>query len=125
VREHFDLDRMNLLGISWGSALVTLYAAEYPDRIGRLILLPMRARRDPDVPEGASQPPVVLDEEVKARLAELRATWETAADPVEVCEQYWSILAPLLLHEPDRMRGDFCDEPAEVLRYTWNALLGR
>jgi proline-specific peptidase len=119
LRVHFGLERMNLLGISWGSALVALYAAEYPQRIDRLVLVPMRARKNPGVPEGAREPPVTLGDEISAQISELRSRWETAEDPVAVCEKYWSILTPLLFYKPQQMRGSFCDEPADVLRHTW------
>lgn len=38
VRRHFGLERLTLLGHSWGSALAVLYAARHPDRVERLIL---------------------------------------------------------------------------------------
>ena len=46
VRVHFKLEHVNLLGHSWGAAVAALYAARYPDRIGRLLIvdgIPLRA----------------------------------------------------------------------------------
>ncbi len=37
--EHWDLDPVTLLGYSWGAALALLYAASYPERVGRLALV--------------------------------------------------------------------------------------
>ncbi|MCP4573678.1 MAG: gamma-glutamyltransferase [bacterium] len=38
VRRHFGLERMNLLGHSWGGILAMHYAREHPDRLQSLIL---------------------------------------------------------------------------------------
>lgn len=38
VREHFGLDRVDILGHSFGGLLAMRYAMDYPDRVGRLIL---------------------------------------------------------------------------------------
>ncbi|MCH8328210.1 MAG: alpha/beta fold hydrolase [Candidatus Marinimicrobia bacterium] len=38
VRAHFKLDKVNLLGHSWGAHLATIYAIKYPERVGKLIL---------------------------------------------------------------------------------------
>ena len=48
VRRHFGIDQMTLLGHSWGGALATLYAAQYPQHVERLILNgPMPPARTP------------------------------------------------------------------------------
>ena len=39
VRRHFQLERMALLGHSWGAGVAALYAGRYPERIGRLIIV--------------------------------------------------------------------------------------
>ncbi|WP_205857067.1 alpha/beta fold hydrolase, partial [Phytoactinopolyspora endophytica] len=39
LREHLGLERVDLLGHSAGGTLAVLYAARYPDRIGRLVLV--------------------------------------------------------------------------------------
>jgi proline iminopeptidase len=39
LRERWRLDRVTLLGYSWGGLLAVLYALEHPDRIGRLGLV--------------------------------------------------------------------------------------
>ena len=38
VRKHFKLEKMSLIGNSWGGLLASLYAVEHPDRIERMIL---------------------------------------------------------------------------------------
>ena len=39
VREHFKLDKVVLLGHSWGTVLALEYALRYPQRVSRLILM--------------------------------------------------------------------------------------
>src|SRR5207237_10355911 len=47
LRKHWAIDRLALLGYSWGGLLAVLYALEYSDRVGRLALVapaPLTAR---------------------------------------------------------------------------------
>ncbi len=44
LQEHLGLARIDLLGHSHGSLVALLYAARYPDRIGRLVLVAVGAR---------------------------------------------------------------------------------
>ncbi|HEY0866717.1 MAG TPA: alpha/beta fold hydrolase [Fimbriimonas sp.] len=39
IRRHFGLDRLDLLGHSWGAILALEYALRHPDRVSRLILM--------------------------------------------------------------------------------------
>src|SRR5215207_4333902 len=38
VRQHFKLDKITLLGNSWGGLLVSLYAVVHPDKVERIVL---------------------------------------------------------------------------------------
>lgn len=47
VRLHFGMERLTLLGHSWGAAVAALYAMRHPQRVERLVLVgPMPLRRD-------------------------------------------------------------------------------
>src|SRR5690242_9154729 len=39
LRDHWQLERLTLLGYSWGGLLAVLYALEHPDRVARLALV--------------------------------------------------------------------------------------
>lgn len=39
LRKYFGLRTMTLVGLSWGSGLAALYAAQYPDRVSRMTLV--------------------------------------------------------------------------------------
>jgi proline iminopeptidase len=48
LREHFGIQKMSLIGISWGSVLAALYADAHPERVGRIVFLdPMWAANKP------------------------------------------------------------------------------
>jgi len=47
VRVHFGLERLTLLGHSWGAAVAALYAMRHPQRVDRLVLVgPMPLRKE-------------------------------------------------------------------------------
>ena len=121
VRKHFGLEKMKLLGISWGSLLAALYGSEYPERVERLLLLPTLARQNPEPPETTDWTDQLSSEE-RERINELMRIWVDAEDPVSVCREYWNIIHPYNFADPDnfsQMRSDFCDEPPEALRKTF------
>lgn len=39
IRQHFSLDKINLMGHSWGGLLAMWYAKTYPDKLKRLMLI--------------------------------------------------------------------------------------
>ena len=39
LRSHFKMEKVTLLGHSWGTGVAALYAERYPDRVGQLILV--------------------------------------------------------------------------------------
>lgn len=113
VRRHFGLERVSLLGKSWGSGLAALYASEHPDRVDRLVLLTMRARHDAPTPPELRPPEP--DTAVARRLADMRAAWDDVEEIVAHCRMYWDLLT----------RGsagyravweDMCEEPPEAVR---------
>ena len=122
LRQHFGAERIDLLGVSWGSALAVLYAHGHPQHVNRIVLFPMRARAQPEIPPGVSPPTAVLTPKEQARLRELRAKWEHAENPIAICQEYWAINARAMFYDPrlaNSRKGRFCDEPPEVLRNTW------
>jgi pimeloyl-ACP methyl ester carboxylesterase len=71
LRVHLDLDRMDLLAHSAGAVLATLYAAGYPERLSRLILV---------TPGLAAVGVEGTEEQLRAALARLAAEpWYPAA----------------------------------------------
>jgi proline iminopeptidase len=109
VRQRFGIKRLKLFGWSWGSGLASLYAAEFPEHVERMFLLPMRVRHNPEPPSSWM---ARLDRTDQARMVELQSMWEEANDPLAVCREYWSIVLPMYLGDSTvvrHMRADFCD----------------
>lgn len=128
LRDHLRISRMHLFGVSWGSVLAVLYAQRHPDRVQRLVLLPMRARQSPEVPADPEPSAPAPDSAQQSRMQELLRTWPAAADPVPVCEEYWRLQLPFFFARPERvsrMQGSFCEEPPETLRHSWTVSAAR
>ncbi len=122
LREHLRINRMHLFGVSWGSVLAARYAQQHPDRVRRMVLLPMRARQNPEVPANPEPLAPKPDSAQQRRIEELQRAWAATSNPVPVCEEYWRLQLPFFFARPERasrMQGSFCDEPPETLRPSW------
>ena len=133
VRRHFGIERLTLLGHSWGPAVAALYAARYPERVGRLIIVDA-------VPTTAAQFAPVFermdarrDSATRTRVDVLRAA--KLADPGDAaaCRAYYAVwFLPAFADGAAlrRSRGDFCAGSREALankvrnvdRYTLQSL---
>ena len=117
VREHFRLERMTVIGESWGSGLALLYATTYPKRVSRILFLgpmpptkTMMTRRFDQVNERTG---------FYQRLADMRRAMPSAPDPVAVCRALFAeYLKPYFVDQTaiSRRRGSSCDAPAEGVR---------
>jgi proline iminopeptidase len=122
IRRHFGLEKMSLLGNSWGGLLISLYAAAHPDRVERLVL------------HSAAEPTIGLMREfaglIGGRIAPARRErfrvvsnpryWVESKDPRAVCREFFSIILPAYLSKPERasrFRGDVCSGSEEAVRY--------
>jgi proline iminopeptidase len=138
VRQHFDIERMNLYGNSWGGLLVAAYASAHPERVERLIV------------HSAAPPTVELIAQMGASLtaraerryspADLRrfARWfdpeahAAAENPLQMCREWQRMLIPIMMQNPDtypRFRGDLCFGGDEAIRQqqivnqqVWNSM---
>ncbi|MCK4822067.1 alpha/beta fold hydrolase [bacterium] len=120
LRQHFGIERMKLIGVSWGAALASLYTDKHPNNVERMILAPPRVRRKPD--PDCSSTKSKIDSVSQARISELLSIWKEAEDVKAVSQEYWSILLPAYYGEEAfrKMKSDFSDEPLEALRVTWD-----
>jgi proline iminopeptidase len=120
VRKFFGLQRITLLGHSWGAGLAIEYALRYPRRVDRLIMVaamePRRAAYDDQF-----QANVVrwMDEKTRAELAALSDSMSNAPDIIGTCRRFFALLIRGYYADPARItwsRGDPCADPPEAIR---------
>jgi proline iminopeptidase len=126
VRTHFKLDKVTLLGNSWGAILIAFYAVAYPDKVERMIL------HSPGEPTKSFM--VKADEEMQLRLnqqfsAEQKKryafvsnhqNWIKAENPKAVCREFYQLLLPFYVSKPEnvaRLKGDVCSGSDDAVRY--------
>ena len=121
VRRHFGARRIALIGLSWGSALATFYAAAHPENVSRLMLLgPMPIAKDPFDQQRWAAVASAAGPELMERRRRLSQEMQAANSPDEVaalCRRLQQE-APLPYSlDPARRRSpNACDYPAEVIR---------
>lgn len=138
VRNFFKLDKMKLLGNSWGGVLISFYAAAHPEKVERMIL------HNPGEP--TKQLLIEAAEEIQQRIqqrynAEQRKrfafvanpqTWVKAKDPRAICREFFQLLIPTYVAKQEsiaKFKGDTCSGSEEAVRYQqvinmriWNSL---
>jgi proline iminopeptidase len=94
LRRHFGLERVSLLGHSWGAAIVALYAMRFPERLERFVILD-------GVPTTRSELVTTFQQlEASRDTTELREMqrWRQArlADPGDAaaCRAYYVLMVP-------------------------------
>jgi proline iminopeptidase len=71
IRKELNIDKLNILGHSWGAVLATHYASRYPDRVKRIIFSnPAMLSRDYDQDAAAlvKQKSIAADSIDRARI---------------------------------------------------------
>lgn len=133
IRRHFGIDRLNILGHSWGAALGARYVRAHPDKVSQLIMVsPGPVRIDPYDAMFIPRVTAWMDD---TQLAEFESLFNTFVegkgdDILALCREFTNIFKrgyfydPLDLETFARMRGDICSAPEAALRNTWtvNAL---
>ena len=126
VRTFFKLDRMTLIGNSWGGLLISFYAAAHPGRVERMIL------HNPGEPTKAFA--LEAFDEISARIGSRYhgeeakryafvsnpKNWVKAQDPRALCREWFTMLLPTYVRKEEavaRMKGDVCAGPEEAVRY--------
>jgi proline iminopeptidase len=117
LRRHFGLERITLLGYSFGGLLAGLYAIEHPERVERMVLV---AALGPTIATSrVFNPAARIDSTLNAvRLAHNQAWRSTRTDSTKACWDYWMIwIRGFYARTPDhrRMWGDVCNVPQSNL----------
>ena len=138
VRAHFKLEKMTLLGNSWGGLLVSLYAIAHADRVERLVL------HDPAAPTQG----LVADtqDEVERRMRSMYTpeqlerlsfiakpdNWLKAKDVIAMCREFHIDVLKTYTYSRTMdigFKSDLCAGPEESVRqwrtvnnYLWRSL---
>jgi len=121
LREHFGIQKMSLIGLSWGSGLAALYANAHGDKVSRIVFLdPMPVALNPYAKERGEKIASLMKPDDKNRLKELAAQAKGSADEEvhSICrEETRIIFGPYLFHADghDRDWSEMCDEPVAAM----------
>ncbi|NIM95776.1 MAG: alpha/beta fold hydrolase [Anaerolineales bacterium] len=115
IRQHFELERVSIMGWSYMGGVCALYAATHPDRVERLILMcPVSPRSDApyDDPEEAERKATArLDPAGVERLKAMQEAGKDIKDPVDYCREDIRVYYPQKMGKPEalkQMRSDRC-----------------
>ncbi len=126
VRLFFKLDKMTLLGNSWGGMLIGYYAATNPDKVERMVFHspgePTKALAIEAVEEMQSRMGNRYTAEQKKRFSFVSnyKNWVKAADPKAICREFGQLLLPIYTFKPESaalLKGDICSGSDETVRY--------
>lgn len=116
LRRHFGLDRMTLIGHSWGSVLAAFYAEEHPGHVARLILVgPMEPTWS--LLQQREQALAGKDPEGEVEMARLAQRPDLSEDPIALCRAQFALIQRRYYHDSSKMSrklGDYCDVPPDA-----------
>ena len=121
VRRHFKLEKMNLLGNSWGGLLAGFYAIAHPERVTRMVL---HSPASPSYRLLRDSTPYIYRRIPKSSLSRFTIIsrpdqWSNALDPLKLCREFYDILKPVYFSDQTKaesMKGDTCGGPVKALR---------
>jgi len=123
LRLHLGVQKMSLVGLSWGAGLAALYAAEHPGHVARLVLVsPMAPAKKPYHEERMAKLAALRGEPASALRAEMMAKLAGATDEevASLCRELSDDNFRLYFHRPTPEKlaraAERCDIPAAAVR---------
>jgi proline iminopeptidase len=120
VRKFFGLERITVLGHSWGAGLAIEYALRYPQRVERVVLVSaMAPRRTPYYEQADTNIMRWMDERARSEFSALSAAMANPTTSTETCRRFFALLGRGYYAEPSRMklsRGDSCGDPPGAIQ---------
>jgi proline iminopeptidase len=105
LRRQWELERLTLVGYSWGGLLALLYAAEHPERIARLALVsPAPAWREARQEFERRFQRRNLDPALQQERAALRESGLRERDPQAYARRIFELSVAPYFHDPERAR---------------------
>jgi proline iminopeptidase len=119
VRRYFGLERLTLIGHSWGAGLAGQYAVRFPVRVATLALVtPMVPRHVPYRAEFVRNRTAWMDAATRVRFAALEAALALGADPVAAARAFYALYFRGFFadrRQADGARIRVADDPPEAL----------
>ena len=132
IRKHLGLEKLTLLGHSWGVAPATLYAIQYPERVRRMILVGTIPAQQSALTRAFESMAAARDSATLRRMAELSRIREANPADRSACREYYQLwFTPFFgtSSAASRMQGNVCAGSPESLtnkpnvgRFTWASL---
>ncbi len=125
VRRHFGLERVSLVGHSWGAMLSSGYAARYPQHVGRLVLVtpgPIETRYAVEFEQVVASR---THPDTLAKQLELMQRLPAATNANALCDTIFDILFAATMHDPaavHTMRGHWCEGPNKAAQTVFFSL---
>jgi proline iminopeptidase len=122
LRQHFGIDKLSLLGLSWGSGLAALYAEAHPESVSRIVFLdPMPVALSPYAKDREEKIASLMKPKDTARLKELAKSAKDKSDREinAICREETRIFFGPYLFHPDGHERDWeemCDEPVPAMQ---------
>lgn len=125
IRGHFGLERLTMLGHSWGAGVTALYASRYPERVGRLLIVGGIPLQRQDLVQAFQALAAGRDSTMRRRMQEAREAWLADPGDATACRAYYVLwFIPFFGDSAaaSRSRGDFCAGSPEALRNKVNSV---
>jgi proline iminopeptidase len=105
LRRQWGLERLTLIGYSWGGLLAQLYATEYPSQVGRLALVsPAPAWREMRLEFERRFAERNLAPALQQQRAELRTSGLREKNPAEYARRLFELSVSAYFYDPARAR---------------------
>lgn len=119
IRKHFGLQRLILLGHSWGTGVEALYAMRYPEHLSKMIMVGTIPLQQHQLTEAFGRLEARRDTTTLRRMRELYKA--RLADPgnTTVCHDYYVLWFEAFFGDSSaasRSKGDFCSGTMESRR---------
>jgi proline iminopeptidase len=124
VRQYFKLNKLKLLGHSWGALLAARYVLKYEQHVSKIVFSsPAPLRRHPYWQQAS---PIItrwMDSATLTKVRDLnRARFDTTIDARKSCDAFWKIYINGYFGDPldtatiNRMLGGFCSGSSASIR---------
>ncbi|HEX2211363.1 MAG TPA: alpha/beta fold hydrolase [Longimicrobium sp.] len=112
VRQHFGIQKMALVGHSWGALLAGFYAREHADRLQKLVLLNPAPLTAALWGEFEAIVAARADAATSARIGEIAGLWFAGQVDQALCEEFLTLRFSTYFADAAnlaRLRGGWCD----------------